>query len=202
MKRTVKSDLVLALLTCLVLPVASAQSAPHKTAPTAQTAQTAPEPTAQAQADPRRTPVVRVVQEAGPAVVSIISAREVEGKPPFAGDTFMQRLFGDSQNNATTPKPTSRNLGSGVIIDGRKGYVLTNAHVISGGSQITARLYDGREYQATLQGAAARRILCFGHRSTSLDVFVFIDHPISLKYDPMSVISRYLSGVETHFSAR
>ncbi|HWR03244.1 MAG TPA: trypsin-like peptidase domain-containing protein, partial [Humidesulfovibrio sp.] len=105
------------------------------------------------QADPRRTPVVRVVQEASPAVVSIISAREV--KAPFAGESLLQRFFGEAQ--AQPPKApkarTAQNLGSGVIIDGRKGFVLTNAHVITGATQITARLQDGREFTAVLQGA-------------------------------------------------
>jgi len=96
--------------------------------------------------------VVRVVQEAGPAVVSIVSAREV--KAPFAGESMLQRFFGEGQTPAPAPRTkTARNLGSGVIIDGRKGYVLTNAHVITGATQITARLQDGREFQATLQGA-------------------------------------------------
>lgn len=102
--------------------------------------------------DARRTPVVRVVQEAGPAVVSIISAREV--KAPFAGESLLQRFFGETQAAQQPPKArTAQNLGSGVIIDGRKGYVLTNAHVITGATQITARLQDGREFTAALQGA-------------------------------------------------
>ncbi|MBI5518740.1 MAG: trypsin-like peptidase domain-containing protein [Desulfovibrio sp.] len=124
----------------------------------AQVQQPAPSPPAPAAAlpdDPRRTPVVRVVQEAGPAVVSIISAREV--KAPFAPESLLQRFFGDSaaqQAQKQPPKPrTAQNLGSGVIIDGRKGYVLTNAHVITGATQITARLQDGREFTAHLQGA-------------------------------------------------
>jgi len=109
---------------------------------------------ASAAADPRRTPVVRVVQETSPAVVSIISAREV--KAPFAGESLLQRFFGEAQAPGQAPPPkskTAQNLGSGVIIDGRKGYVLTNAHVITGATQITARLQDGREFTAMLQGA-------------------------------------------------
>ena len=142
---------------------ASAQNNPAgQTAQTNQPGQANQEPSAsqtlthqananQADANPpeaRQTPVVRVVQQAGPAVVSIISAREV--KAPFAGESMLQRFFGD----ASTPKTkTAQNLGSGVIIDGRKGFVLTNAHVITGATKITARLQDGREFQAALQGA-------------------------------------------------
>jgi S1-C subfamily serine protease len=40
-----------------------------------------------------------------------------------------------------------------VIIDGRKGLVLTNDHVISGAASIRARLNDGREFDAELVGS-------------------------------------------------
>jgi S1-C subfamily serine protease len=48
-----------------------------------------------------------------------------------------------------------QSLGSGVIIDGAKALVLTNAHVIAGASSIKAKLLDGREFDAELVGAAA-----------------------------------------------
>jgi serine protease Do len=105
-----------------------------------------------AQADnPRRTPVVRVVEEAGPAVVSIVSARPA-AHAPFAANDPPQGSPG--LPGAQQPRQkTTRSLGSGVIIDGRQGYVLTNAHVISGAAQITARLHDGRVFKASLVGA-------------------------------------------------
>ena len=114
-------------------------------------------------ANPRMTPVVRVVQEAGPAVVSIVSARQVE-QAPFAGNNPFQRFFdelyggqggnqGGGQGSAPQRKFTSRSLGSGVIVDGKNGFVLTNAHVIAGASQINVRLRDGREFSASLIGA-------------------------------------------------
>ncbi|MDN6550948.1 MAG: trypsin-like peptidase domain-containing protein, partial [Enterobacterales bacterium] len=43
-------------------------------------------------------------------------------------------------------------LGSGVIIDAAKGYVLTNNHVISNATTIKVQLNDGREYAAKLIG--------------------------------------------------
>ena len=45
--------------------------------------------------------------------------------------------------NTPSPRQTQESLGSGVIIDGTKGLVLTNAHVIAGGTSIKARLLDG-----------------------------------------------------------
>ena len=44
-------------------------------------------------------------------------------------------------------------LGSGVIIDAQKGYVLTNNHVISGAKKINVQLNDGREFTAKLLGS-------------------------------------------------
>ncbi|MDF5058947.1 trypsin-like peptidase domain-containing protein, partial [Vibrio parahaemolyticus] len=45
-----------------------------------------------------------------------------------------------------------RGLGSGVIIDAKKGHIVTNYHVIKGADEIRVRLFDGREYDATLVG--------------------------------------------------
>ena len=46
----------------------------------------------------------------------------------------------------------SRGAGSGVVID-ESGIIVTNYHVIEGASQVTVRLTDGSEYNATLIGA-------------------------------------------------
>ncbi|EPE1849787.1 serine endoprotease DegQ [Cronobacter dublinensis] len=43
-------------------------------------------------------------------------------------------------------------LGSGVIIDAAKGYVLTNNHVINHAEKISVQLNDGREFEAKLIG--------------------------------------------------
>ena len=44
-------------------------------------------------------------------------------------------------------------LGSGVIIDAAKGYVLTNNHVINQAEKISVQLNDGREFEAKLIGS-------------------------------------------------
>ncbi|MCE0494229.1 Do family serine endopeptidase [Vibrio salinus] len=43
-------------------------------------------------------------------------------------------------------------LGSGVIINAQKGYVVTNYHVINSATKIKVKLHDGREYKAKLVG--------------------------------------------------
>ncbi|WP_291972217.1 serine endoprotease DegQ [Candidatus Symbiopectobacterium sp.] len=85
-----------------------------------------------------------------PAVVSV----HVEGT-----QTKRQRVpeefkffFGP---NAPSGKQNSRpfeGLGSGVIIDAAKGYVLTNNHVVNNADKIRVQLNDGREYDAKLLG--------------------------------------------------
>lgn len=42
--------------------------------------------------------------------------------------------------------------GSGVIIDAKGGFVVTNAHVIEGTGKITVRLNDGRQFEARVVG--------------------------------------------------
>ncbi|QQG28817.1 serine endoprotease DegQ [Pectobacterium carotovorum] len=57
--------------------------------------------------------------------------------------------------NFPTDKQNTRpfeGLGSGVIIDAAKGYVLTNNHVINNADKIRVQLNDGREYDAKLIG--------------------------------------------------
>ncbi len=98
--------------------------------------------------DIRITPVVRAVTAASPAVVNITTTTETRAAvSPFQG-MFPREFFGHAFDQMRPEKRMS--LGSGVIIDGKKGLVLTNAHVISEGGYITAKLLDGREFTAEL----------------------------------------------------
>ena len=49
-------------------------------------------------------------------------------------------------------KPTQTQLGSGVIIDASKGYILTNAHLVKDAKSIAITLNDHRHYIAKLIG--------------------------------------------------
>lgn len=105
--------------------------------------------------DLRRTPVVRAVEKVAPAVVNISTTSVVERNVNpfgalFGGDELFNRFFGGPD---MTRRFEQSSLGSGVIIDGDKGLVLTNAHVIDGATSISARLLDGREFQAELVGS-------------------------------------------------
>ena len=103
----------------------------------------------------RTTPVVTAVAAVAPAVVNITSARTVERRRslgPFFDDDMFRQFFGPG-GGPEPQRQTQESLGSGVIIDGKAGLVLTNAHVIAGGTSIKARLQDGRVLDAALVGA-------------------------------------------------
>ncbi len=86
-----------------------------------------------------------------PAVVNISTQGHVQLKTnPLFNDPFFRRFF-EVPNQPLQRKTQS--LGSGVIVDARRGLVLTNNHVIENADQITVRLTDDREFQAKLIGA-------------------------------------------------
>lgn len=102
---------------------------------------------------PRRSPVVEVVEAAGPAVVNI-GAEVVARRNPFGrrfgGDDPFWQLFRGRQR-----RQTSQSLGSGVIIDA-SGLILTNEHVVSRATDIKITLADRRTFSAEVVGADPR----------------------------------------------
>ena len=86
-----------------------------------------------------------------PAVVSV----RVEGSAEPGADAQvpdeLKRFFGGAAPDAA-PQPFE-GLGSGIIINAAKGYVLTNNHVISDAQKISVVLNDGREFEAKLVGS-------------------------------------------------
>lgn len=107
---------------------------------------------------PRLTPVVKAVQAAAPAVVNITSTQIMEGRNASPLERFFGPAFGPGSPGFLGPggKPAPRkraSLGSGVIVDGARGLVLTNAHVIAGGDEVRVHLLDGREFPAVVKGA-------------------------------------------------
>ncbi len=82
-----------------------------------------------------------------PAVVDII----VEGtrSDPGRANSTYRRLFGMSQPEK------AHGTGSGIIVDERNGYIVTNAHVIQGATEIKVILSDGREFAADVIGQDA-----------------------------------------------
>jgi Do/DeqQ family serine protease len=98
----------------------------------------------------RVTPVVRVVRQAGPAVVNISSTGRVRVNPFRSGDEMLDRFF---QEFFQPLEREQTNLGSGVIVDGKRGLIVTNSHVVSGGREIRVQLADRRVFKAKVLGA-------------------------------------------------
>ncbi|MCP4106353.1 MAG: Do family serine endopeptidase [Desulfobacteraceae bacterium] len=101
----------------------------------------------------RENAVVKAVREISPAVVNISSEFEVQ-KRPFSGfDPFFDSFFRDFFDPGFDRRYKRNSLGSGVIIDGKRGFILTNAHVIERAGTITVILKDKRELEAHIVGA-------------------------------------------------
>jgi serine protease Do/serine protease DegQ len=85
-----------------------------------------------------------------PAVVNIAATGRVEVKEnPLLLDPFFRHFFSMPQQ----PRhERTQSLGSGVIVDAAKGYILTNNHVVEQADRISVKLRDGREFDARLLG--------------------------------------------------
>jgi serine protease Do len=95
----------------------------------------------------RRSEIVGVVEKVAPSVVNI-SAESIQRRRPSLFDDF---FFGGDPRGR---RRTSQSLGSGVIIDAR-GIILTNEHVVSGASKITATTKAGAEFDCDVIGSDA-----------------------------------------------
>jgi Do/DeqQ family serine protease len=90
-----------------------------------------------------------MLDKAMPAVVNIATQGRVRTQSPLMEDPFFRRFF-NMPNMPQERRTTS--AGSGVIVDARNGYVLTNAHVVRNAEQIEVTLIDGRTLEAELVG--------------------------------------------------
>ena len=82
-----------------------------------------------------------MVKRVSPAVVNIATRGTVQEQNPLLNDPFFRRFF-DVPN---TPRQRQfQSAGSGVIVDAKQGYIVTNAHVIENATEITVTLLDNR----------------------------------------------------------
>ena len=112
-----------------------------------------------AQNNQRQSPVVKAVQKVSPAVVNISSeqARNNQVSPfsNFGFHPFLDSFFKDFLAPDFERREPRASLGSGVIIDGQKGFILTNAHVIENTAQILVTLQDKQIFPAKVIGVDA-----------------------------------------------
>jgi Do/DeqQ family serine protease len=90
-----------------------------------------------------------MLDKATPAIVTI-SVEGTQVSRQRVPEVF-QHFFG-APNEQVQERPF-KGLGSGVIIDADKGYIVTNNHVVENATEITVTLTDGREVKAKKMGA-------------------------------------------------
>lgn len=118
-----------------------------------------------------------IVEKTGPAVVNIRTTEKIRSGQGDSGDPsddemqeFFRRFFGVPIPNMPRPQvpgqrgrkadpkaqeEVPRGVGSGFVISA-DGYVMTNAHVIDGASEVYVTLTDKREFKAKVIGADTR----------------------------------------------
>lgn len=89
-----------------------------------------------------------ILEQVTPAVVNI-SVSGVKVSKQRIPEAF-RPFFGPEGQGSQQP---FQGLGSGVIIDAKQGYIITNNHVIADADKIQVMLKDGHEYEAKLVGS-------------------------------------------------
>ena len=148
MKGVAHGRIALVALAVLTGPAALAVTPPAASAPVAASAAG---PTPDDAPLPSLAPMVKRV---APSVVNVATRGSViESSPanPLLADPAFNRFF-DVPQARDGHSSQFQSAGSGVILDARKGYILTNAHVIENASEITVTLADGRDMKADVVG--------------------------------------------------
>ncbi len=105
-----------------------------------------------------------VADKVQPTVVEV-NVVDVVKRPVFRFESPFDFFFGErrEQNSKDQEEREYRRpgLGSGVIVrqNGNRLYVLTNNHVVSSAEEITIKLIDGREFEASLVGRDEKKDL-------------------------------------------
>jgi S1-C subfamily serine protease len=96
-----------------------------------------------------------VIKATSPAVVNIATrgtlTERVAGNP-LREDPYFRRFFNLPEGGAVRRRQF-QSAGSGVIVDAKNGYIVTNRHVIENASEITVTLLDNRHFQAKVVGS-------------------------------------------------
>jgi len=102
-------------------------------------------------AGPADDSLAPLVRKTSPAVVNIAVLQPSPAEQnPLLQDPFFRRYFG-VPDAALQPAMAA---GSGVIVDGQRGFVITNFHVVRNAEAIEVTLKDGRKLRAEPLGVA------------------------------------------------
>jgi Do/DeqQ family serine protease len=96
-----------------------------------------------------------MVKRVSPAVVNIATRgtiKEQQGRNPLLNDPFFRRFF-DVPPDSKPRERQFQSAGSGVIVDAKNGYIITNHHVVENASEITITLLDNRTFAAKVVGS-------------------------------------------------
>jgi Do/DeqQ family serine protease len=93
-----------------------------------------------------------LVERVAPAVVNIRVSQTVVQNSPFGDDAF-RRFFGLPDMPGGSAEIAS--AGSGVIVDAKRGYILTNHHVVENADEIQISLINGDILDAEVVGSDA-----------------------------------------------
>jgi Do/DeqQ family serine protease len=119
--------------------------------PAAQAGSTAP--VTDAAPMPTLAPMVKRVS---PSVVNIATRGTVKEQPgqrnPLMDDPFFRRFF-DVPPEGKPRERQFQSAGSGVIVDAKNGYIITNHHVVENATEITVTLLDNRSFSAKVIGS-------------------------------------------------
>ena len=99
-----------------------------------------------------------MIKRVSPAVVSIGiqgTIRQQGQRNPLFDDPFFRRFFNAPPDSGVRERPF-QSAGSGVIVDAKQGYIITNAHVVENAREITVTLSDQRELPAKVVGSDPR----------------------------------------------
>jgi serine protease Do/serine protease DegQ len=112
-----------------------------------------PAPITDAAPMPSLAPMVKRVS---PAVVNIATRGTLKEDPgqrnPLLDDPFFRRFF-DAPPDSKPRERQFQSAGSGVIVDAKNGYIITNYHVVENATEITITLLDNRSFSAKVIGS-------------------------------------------------
>lgn len=101
-------------------------------------------------ATPTDTSIAPMLQRTLPAVVNIRAQIKVTDFNTLR-EILKQRSNPSDQGDLNIPN-TYTSVGSGVIVDAKNGYILTNAHVVADAQTVAVTLSDGRHFTAKIIG--------------------------------------------------